>query len=385
VTCSYEAQEPLISATVLSGEAAIASRNKKHNTKQRSLTQEELDMEDVANRRVEEALKTQMALPPSQRATITKVVETRQLSNLEPSPELDLIDDLLTRRSLIPARPPVRVEQQQQQPRPVRSTPPAPVAAKVAPVAAAPVAEVAAVKKVSAVPLRPIAAAHVTPPPVATPPPVKAAVRSAPAPPVAAVVAAPVAAAPSPPKNQLQPADLELMAKSLQMLVKHRGGGPFGAGRLQSPKDISEMEVSLMKTVDMLTKLDGVTPAAAVDPPVRAVPVRAVPAPAVVAPKAVVREAAPVAKVVPAPAAPVKAADPAPAARVAQVQAPVQSETEGEARAPMTIAQGLDQFLSAPQLRSYEVCRHYFFVYQEAYSLPLLYLPISLDTVTGRS
>jgi hypothetical protein len=351
LTCSYEAQEPLISATVLSGDAAIPSRNKKHNTKQRSLTQEELDMEDVANRRVEEALKAQMALPPSQRATITKVVETRQLSNLEPSPELDLIDDLLTRRSLIPARPPVRVEQQQQQPRPVRSTPPAPVAAK-----AAPVAEVAAVKKVSAVPLRPLAAAPVTPPPVATPPPVTAVVRSAPAPPVAAVVAAPVAAVPSPPKNQLQPADLELMAKSLQMLVKHRGGGPFGAGRLQSPKDISEMEVSLMKTVDMLTKLDGVAPAAAVAPPVRAVPVRAVPAPAVVAPKAVVREAAPVAKAVPAPAAPVKAAAPVPAARVAQVQAPAQSETEGEAQAPMTIAQGLDQFLSAPQLRSYEVC-----------------------------
>jgi hypothetical protein len=196
----------------------------------------------------------------------------------------------------------------------------------------------------------------VTPPPVATPPPVTAVVRSAPAPPVAAVVAAPVAAVPSPPKNQLQPADLELMAKSLQMLVKHRGGGPFGAGRLQSPKDISEMEVSLMKTVDMLTKLDGVAPAAAVAPPVRAVPVRAVPAPAVVAPKAVVREAAPVAKAVPAPAAPVKAAAPVPAARVAQVQAPAQSETEGEAQAPMTIAQGLDQFLSAPQLRSYEVC-----------------------------
>lgn len=344
--CSYEAQEPLISATVLSGEAAIASRNKKHNTKQRSLTQEELDMEEVANRRVEEVLKTQMALPPSQRATMAKVVETRQISNLEPSPELDLIDDLLTRRSLIPARPPVRAEQQQQ-PRPVRITPPAPVSAK-----AAPVEEVVAVKKVSAVPLRPLAAAPVVTPPAATPPPVKAVVRSVPAPPVAAAAVSPPV--PSSPKNLLQPADLELMAKSLQMLVKHRGGGPFGAGRLQTPKDISEMEVSIMNTVSMLTKLDGVAPAAA---PVRVAPVRAAPAPtpAAVAPKAV----APVARTVPAPAVQVKVAAPVQATRVAQVQAPVQSGTEGEAEAPMTIAQGLDQFLSAPQLRSYEVCRYF--------------------------
>ena len=162
------------------------------------------------------------------------------------------------------------------------------------------------------------------------------------------------------------------------MLVKHRGGGPFGAGRLQTPKDISEMEASLMSTVSMLTKLDGVAPAAAVAPPVRAVPVRAVPAPAVVAPKAVVPEAAPVARVVPAPAVQAKVAAPVQAARVAQVQAPVQSGTEEEPKAPMTIAQGLDQFLSAPQLRSYEVCLHFVFTIKSCLltSLTLAYFPI---------
>ena len=45
---SYESQEPLVSGSVLTGEAAVASREKKSSAKVRSKTWEELAMEEQA-------------------------------------------------------------------------------------------------------------------------------------------------------------------------------------------------------------------------------------------------------------------------------------------------------------------------------------------------
>ena len=353
---------------MLSGDAAIASRQKKSNAKTRSLTAEEIIMRDNAERTVEAARERQMALPPSERATREIAVDPRvRASNLDPSPEIDIIDKVLAGRSLINLKPKTgpKIEamtgyaeakgnQQQQKSAPVRSTAPVPVVKSIPVRSEVPVPVAAAVAKaapvVSAVPLRPL-------PPKQAPPPPK---------PVARVVATPVPApvvAPAAPAKvstvdvQLKSDELELMAKSLQMLVKHRGGGPFGAGRLQTVKEIANLEISLVNTVEMLTRVDGKAASSSV-----VVPVKQASAPAPVA----VRQA-PIAvkevKVAAPSPVPVRAVAPAPApvGVAVAVATPVQAravQTESrvqEDAAPITIAQGLDQFLLAPQLRSEEV------------------------------
>lgn len=55
---SYEAQEPLVSASILTGEAAVATRNRKNSAnKVRSKTSEEYQMEEEAALAVEAAIK----------------------------------------------------------------------------------------------------------------------------------------------------------------------------------------------------------------------------------------------------------------------------------------------------------------------------------------
>ena len=373
---SYEAQEPLISATILSGDAAIATRERKSNAKSRPKTFEEMNMEEAADRKVAEARALQELLPESERAQIApKLTKAPVVLSTEQSPDQDLIDNLLSRRALIQAKPQAEVQQPQQ--KAVRTPVPTPVVSKPAPVKQPAVVEKVVQKAASvasAVPLRPLPPRQTSPPPPpvkqavkppapvaakAVPPPIKTA--PAPAVPVRAVaapvpVATPVASAGKEPRAD----EMELMARSLQMLVKHRGGGPFGPGRLQSQKDIEDMEKTLLSTVEMLKRLDGVVRPAPVPVAVAApVPVRVTPAPAPVQQKVVTP--APVTRVAPPPPAPVAV----PAAVSAPVHVPQQARVvqEEEEEAPMTIAQGLNQFLSAPQLRSSEVSAFSYLVF----------------------
>ena len=311
-------------------------------------------MEEIANLKVEELVRAQQALPPSERARVpVRATKAPIPQILEETPEVNLIDQILSGRNLI-ASP----EQENNAPAPVVSKPqrmterPAPE--KVAVVEKAkPVAQAVPLRPLPNVPLRPLAPTQTvtsTPAPVPVPAP-RAVAREVPPP----AAKAPVAAAPS--GKQLQNDELELMAKTLQLLVKHRGGGPFGAGRLQSKKDISDLETSLLDTVKMLTKVDASssTQSKAVAVPVRADPVAPVPTPVTraVAPAPVpVPAHKAVAPVAPVPVARVVTPPPAPVAAVAS--APVQQSEEGEGE-PMTIAQGLNQFLLAPQLRTREV------------------------------
>ena len=165
-----------------------------------------------------------------------------------------------------------------------------------------------------------------------------------------------VAAKPVETGRELRIDELELMAKSLQLLVKHRGGGPFGAGRLQSVKDIANLEINLLDTVKMLTAADGVVASTKVPvaAPVKQAPVAVKQVPAQAPAPVPVRAAAPA----PAPV-PVRAPAPVPVAAPVAVAAPVQTRMqapmEEDDSAPKTIAQGLDQFLLAPNRRSVQV------------------------------
>ena len=307
-------------------------------------------MEDIANSKVEELLRAQQALPPSERAKAP--VRSNRAPIIpeiaEGTPAINLIDKILSGRNLIatPEQERNTVRENAQVPaisnaqRIMQSTAPEKVAVveKVAPAATA-----VPLRPLSSVPLRPLPptqSAPSTPPPA----PLKAVVKEVP--PLAAKV--PVAAVVS--EKQLQKDELELMAKSLQLLVKHRGGGPFGAGRLQSKKDIADLEKSLLDTITMLTKVD-----VGSSMPSKAIAVPAKPTPVPVAPVSVpvpVAKAVPVAPV-PVPVARVVTPPPAPAAAVTTAQ--TQQLEEGSEDAPMTIAQGLNQFLIAPQLRTREV------------------------------
>jgi hypothetical protein len=107
---SYEAQEPLISGSVLTGEAAVPSRtlNKKSSAKVRSKTAEEIMMQEAAERTVQQALERQMALPESERRKPSEKAPLSPgpgLGNMENTPELDLIDQVLAGQSLLKMKP----------------------------------------------------------------------------------------------------------------------------------------------------------------------------------------------------------------------------------------------------------------------------------------
>ena len=337
-------------------------------------------MQEQAGRTVQAALERQEKLPQDQRAAA--VAANNRIpgprASTEPSPEVDLIDQVLAGRSLIQMKP--QVMQQQTQAKYAARLASVPAPAKSAPVAAAtPAAKVATpppppvVQKVapaaSAVPLRPLPPRQAPPPPAprAVPPPAPVAravpppaavVRAVPPPAAARPVPAPAAVAAKPVETgrELRIDELELMAKSLQLLVKHRGGGPFGAGRLQSVKDIANLEINLLDTVKMLTAADGVVASTKVPvaAPVKQAPVAVKQVPVQAPAPVPVRAAAPA----PAPV-PVRAPAPVPVAAPVAVAAPVQTRMqapmEEDDSAPKTIAQGLDQFLLAPNRRSVQV------------------------------
>ena len=341
----------------------------------RPLTTEEINMKENAERTVEAARERQMALPASERAIVSRDIPLDprlKVKNFD-SPEIDLIDQVLAGRSLISLKQKMvpkqaiagyaeaKVVQQQQKavatrpPAPAPVISPAPVARVVVPEPVVAVAAAATVVRPapvgSAVPLRPL-------PPKQAPPPPK---------PAAKVVAIPAPAPPAPVPAKMSTSDVELkadekelIAKSLQMLVKHRGGGPFGAGRLQTVKEIANLEISLVNTVNMLTRVDGKAPVkqATVSAPAPAV-VKETPV-AVKEVKVAAPAPAPVRAVAPTPIAPAPVAAPL-KARVVQSEERAQDDS-----APITIAQGLDQFLLSPQLRSEEVfsCRFCFFAIQ---------------------
>ena len=100
-------------------------------------------------------------------------------------------------------------------------------------------------------------------------------------------------------ERKLSSNELEKLAKTLQLVVKHRGGGPFGAGRLEG-SEANNLIKSLRDTLDILKQDAFVVPNT----------VSAAPMPA------------------PTPA-------PAPAPAPAAVRAPVPSPTPAPATAPL--------------------------------------------------
>ena len=357
----YEAQEPLVSSTVLTGEAAIPGR-KKAGGKMRPLSHEELAAQEAAERTVEEVLKRNPATLVPQ---VTMDGDENPYARLmaersgQRSPEEDAIDNILE-KALNKKQPPAAKQQQQPiqrtphyTPPPPRPPAPVPIAAPVAPLVAAavPLRPLAPVSPVTAaVPLRPVTPTQVAPPAPATalrqP---TAAVPLRPLPPTPVVPSSAVEAAKG---KKMSPEDLEVAAEALKLLVKHRGGGPFGVGRLRTGAEVSSLESSLRETVSVLRSLDSNNAAAAA----AAVPVRS-PVP--------VAKPVPVISQIQAPPAPTPSLPPVPKVQATpQLPVAVQQQraqmpaaplaTVADASAPVPIALGLDQFLQAPVAKTDE-------------------------------
>lgn len=159
-------------------------------------------------------------------------------------------------------------------------------------------------------------------------------------------------AAPSGKKLSLE--ELDTAAKALQLLVRHRGGGPFGAGRLRGD-EAAELVEALAKAQDMLVADSRSGAGAAQESKVAAAPVKAAIVPVPKKAAAPVPPAAPavVKAVAPAPA-PAKSASPAPTKPAPVAPAAVApAQQSGSQPAPevvvVTIAQGLDSFLLEPK------------------------------------
>lgn len=86
----YESQEPLVSASVLTGEAAIPGRNRGSANKLREMTAEELAAQKSAEEKVAAALARQGALPPSQQAN-QKAQDGRPIQELKIDDETEAI------------------------------------------------------------------------------------------------------------------------------------------------------------------------------------------------------------------------------------------------------------------------------------------------------
>jgi hypothetical protein len=133
--------------------------------------------------------------------------------------------------------------------------------------------------------------------------------------------------------DQLTTAQMEQIGRAVQGLVKHRGGGPFGKGRLVG-REASELVGDLEAALSIVKATNGAVPTSSA-PASSAAPV----VPAV--------HTTPV-----APATPVPAPAPAPApVQSASQLATTESLSSREIamERPPTIAQGLDHFLTAPQ------------------------------------
>lgn len=144
--------------------------------------------------------------------------------------------------------------------------------------------------------------------------------------------------------KRLSMEDLESAAKALQLLVRHRGGGPFGAGRLRGA-EAGELASALREAADMLQRdFDDYGESAGATSTIAA---------------AAIEASAPSPKV-PSPSSPTVPKAPAPE-KVSAAQPLSQTRSAGEIAVPkvveqslpeevsepvvMTIAQGLDAFL----------------------------------------
>lgn len=299
----YEAAEPLISGVVLTGEAAIAAatgpgRPQAGRGQLRGLTAEEIAIAKSADEKVAAALERQAALGPmSTRQTVPAPsipfrAEVR-------SPDIDIIDDVLN-AALSPKNPAPT-------PRPTARAAPEMVTSK------------------PTLPPTPQPEKRFTAPP--SPIPV----------PITASMAAPVEQS-TQLERKLSINEMESAANALKMLVKHRGGGPFGSGRVPE-EEVDALENALLGAVAMLEKdtrtaygAKGATQANTAQQSVMPVPIEPM------------RASKPVSRpAVPAQSVEARQSSPPPAA------APLAPTRAASSNENVPIAVGLDQFLSKPK------------------------------------
>ena len=305
-----EMAEPLVSNAVLTGDAAIPGR-RKAGGKTRPLSHEEISAARSAKESVARILESQNGQLQPRDNSITEgydPIKKLTAPNSEVDPVIDnMLDKMLT--------PPGKA-----------AAAPAPAAQRSGPRYSPPVRA---------------AATQQAAPAKAVPPPAPVAAPVQKQQPVAAMAAVPESGRSLQlGTRKLDTAELEVAAAALQSLVKHRGGGPFGSGRLRG-SELREMKKNLVAAVQMLSK------DATVAPVERAV----VPA-------------APVAK------APAPKAAPAPDAMADIAKCPAMSDSSplpvmndkreleypeslrpspAEEGQPVPIALGLDKFLQAPR------------------------------------
>lgn len=150
-------------------------------------------------------------------------------------------------------------------------------------------------------------------------------------------------------KVELNEVNMEIAAKALHTLVQHRGGGPFGKGRLSNIEQVQELEENLLNVLSMIKKVDGSGITSGTP---------------ITAPKASLMEASPpeaalfddtsthkqqllsqklVTNITPRPSVP------APVPVGAQTPHPIAQAPPGNSHQPKNIAGGLDDFLRSPQ------------------------------------
>ena len=177
-------------------------------------------MEDIANNKVEELLRAQEALPLSERAKApVRSMRAPTIPEIaEGTPAINLIDKILSGRNLIAAPEQEKSTAREAQVPAVSNNQrliQSKAQEKVAVVEkATPAATAVPLRPLPTVPLRPLPPTQSTP---STPSPVPRAIVKDVPPPATKVPAAATASG-----KQLQKDELELIAKSLQSLVKHR-------------------------------------------------------------------------------------------------------------------------------------------------------------------
>lgn len=332
--------EPTISNSALLAEAGSGGRP---GNKVRSLTTEELRLARAAEEVVQrELLLRSGRTPPPASVELSPgtimpgtVIEAMNKKN-QPAVSQAVAPPQISAPSPQAVIPPLPAT-----PAPRVAVPPPPVQAKPAPVVAAPSQPATkswspSAKTVSvpaSIPAAPIKAST----PVTTP-------------------AVSKSSSPTVLKRKLTADELATVGKALEMTVKHRGGGPFGAGRLQGA-DLELLESSLRSAVQVLRE-----DAQLAEPVVEVATTKTVardPLPAIKLPTATQSQAPPLQKSVPvAPKAvvppPVAVAQPQQVAPPRQAVAPPPQTMLVDEDAPMPIAMGIDRFLQNPKGSSYE-------------------------------
>ena len=360
LNAALEAAEPLVSNGILTGDAAIASPTRsKAGGKARSLTEEEIAQAKAAEESVARALAQNKALPPDQQlklkepaAPVVKVQDE----------DLAVINDILLKAAASGNRIAANA---------VRATIPSEIPKIVTPAAKTSYSEAlkeAQQSKASVTPQvkQPQKIVEAIAQPVQQPiqqpkqqPQQQVKTQPSEAPKVSATETMEYG-------RKLKVEELEVAAKALQLLVKHRGGGPFGIGRLAG-NEVNSLENNLRNVYAMLVNDMAITKEegkiigkesktrAEDDEPLPDLKKAAAPQPPSAPVAKVEPKTAPVAKATPQPPVavqqkPVPAPAPAKTAPVpAQSLAPVQSNSE---LTQVPISAGLESFLQSPQYLS---------------------------------